>query len=588
MSRVMEWYELWTKDPFFDEATRSELLAIADRPEEIEDRFYRDLAFGTAGMRGLLGAGTNRMNRYTVARAADAFARFIKSKGEAACERGIVISYDSRHFSSEFAFLTAQIFVGHHIRVRFSDELRPVPLLSFAIRHYGAEGGVMITASHNPPQYNGFKAYGADGSQLLPEEADAIVRLMEETSDFRKLQWPSESEVRASPLFLVIGPDLDQAYDAMVLKLSINPEVVRRHHDMKIVYTPLHGCGNKPVRRLLSAMGFSQVLVVREQELPDPDFSTVKTPNPEEREALSMAIELALQSQAELVIATDPDADRTGLCVRTKDGQYMVLSGNQIGLLLSDYILSAHTERNTMPDQPFVVTTIVSTKLMRKVAAFYGVTLFECLTGFKYIGELIKEKDEFGDMHFLFGFEESYGYLAGTEVRDKDAVVTSMLIAEMAAACRDKGLTLYDQLQDLYRRFGYAAEQTLSLTMEGKEGQENLDRGMALLHQKREAAFSDLPIRAVNDYLMRTRFDVVTGTASPLSLPQSDVLLYELDGLDWFCVRPSGTEPKVKIYFGCYDDDPQKCTDRLTFLRQSVESRIDSIFRITGGGSHDH
>lgn len=241
-----------------------------------------------------------------------------------------------------------------------------------------------------------------------------------------------------------------------------------------------------------------------------------------------------------------------------------------------------------MPDQPFVVTTIVSTKLMRKVAAFYGVTLFECLTGFKYIGELIKEKDEFGDMHFLFGFEESYGYLAGTEVRDKDAVVTSMLIAEMAAACRDKGLTLYDQLQDLYRRFGYAAEQTLSLTMEGKEGQENLDRGMALLHQKREAAFSDLPIRAVNDYLMRTRFDVVTGTASPLSLPQSDVLLYELDGLDWFCVRPSGTEPKVKIYFGCYDDDPQKCTDRLTFLRQSVESRIDSIFRITGGGSHDH
>lgn len=574
MSRVHTLYQLWSEHPYFDAQTRAELKNLADQPAEIEDRFYCDLVFGTAGLRGVLGAGTNRMNQYTVARAADGFARSIAARGQAARERGIVISYDSRRYSADFALLTAKIFVGHSIRVRLSDELRPVPLLSFAIRRYGAVGGVMITASHNPARYNGFKAYGEDGSQLPPEDADAVVRCMDEIRDLTQLSWPDEQQTRNSGLFEMIGPDLDQAYNEMLLTLSINPEAISRHQDMKIIYTPLHGTGNKPVRRVLSSLGFTNVMVVPEQEKPDPDFPTVAMPNPEERAALTLAIELADREDADLVIATDPDADRTGLCVRTRDGTYAVLSGNQIGLLLTDYILSAHRDRQTMPEKPFVVTTIVSTRLMRRVAAHYGVTLYECLTGFKFIGELIKEKDECSDMHFLFGFEESYGYLAGTDVRDKDAVVTSMLIAEMAAVARDRDLTLADLLQELYGRFGFAAEKTISLAMEGKEGLDKIRTGMARLRSGGAAFFTGLPILAFNDYDAQLRVETMTGRHIKLDLPQSDVLLYELNGLDWFCVRPSGTEPKIKIYFGCYGDSPDQCDRCLQTLRDLVETRI--------------
>ncbi|MDW7658874.1 MAG: phospho-sugar mutase [Bacillota bacterium] len=576
MSRVHTLYQLWSEHTYFDKQTRAELLAIADQPGEIEDRFYSDLAFGTGGLRGVLGAGTNRINQYTVARAADGFARSIAARGQDARERGIVISYDSRHYSADFALLTAQVFVGYKIRVRLSDELRPVPLLSFAIRRYGAVGGVMITASHNPARYNGFKAYGEDGGQLPPEEADAVVRCMDEIKDMTQLHWPDIQQARNTGLLEMIGPELDQTYNDMLLTLSINPEVVQRHQDMKIVYTPLHGTGNKPVRRILASLGFTNVIVVPEQEKPDPDFPTVDMPNPEERAALALAIDLADREDAALVIATDPDADRTGLCVRTRDGSYTVLSGNQIGLLLTDYILSTHRDRQTMPEKPFVVTTIVSTKLMRRVAAHYGVTLYECLTGFKFIGEIIKEKDECSDMHFLFGFEESYGYLAGTDVRDKDGVVTSMLIAEMAAVARDRGLTLADLLQDLYGRFGFAAEKTVSLTMEGKEGLDKIRTVMASLRKGRAAFFADLPVRAINDYDERIRVETKTGRQDTLDLPQSDVLLYEMDGLDWFCVRPSGTEPKIKIYFGCYGDDQDQCDHCLQKIRTLVETHIQA------------
>lgn len=574
MSRVRTLYKLWSEHPYFDEQTRSELQAIAGRPQEIEDRFYCDLAFGTAGLRGLLGAGTNRMNRYTVARAADGFARSIAGRGDAARQRGIVIAYDSRCCSPEFAWLTAQVFAGHRIRAFLSDELRPVPLLSFAIRRFGAIGGVMITASHNPADYNGFKAYGADGSQLPPEEAEAVVRCINEIQDLTQLHWPDVKQAQASGLLELFGAELDQAYNEMLLSLVIRPDVIKRHRDMKIVYTPLHGTGNKPVRRILASLGFTQVYVVPEQEKPDPAFPTVAMPNPEERAALNLAIELAAREEADLVIATDPDADRTGLCVRTADGTYAVLSGNQIGLLLTDYILAAHRERHTMPENPFVVTTIVSTKLMRRLADFYQVTLFECLTGFKFIGEIIKEKDEQSDMHFLFGFEESYGYLAGTAVRDKDAVVTCMLIAEMAAGARERGLTLSDLLQDLYRRFGYAAEQTISLSMEGKAGLEKIRTGMARLRRDQAGVFAGLPVLAINDYLEQVRVETRTGRRTPLTLPQSDVLLYELEGLDWFCVRPSGTEPKIKIYCGCYAANQASCDHALRQLRASVEKRI--------------
>lgn len=577
MTRAQDLYRFWTTHPSFDQATRNELLAVADDPADIEDRFYTDLQFGTAGLRGILGAGTNRMNPYTVARAAEGFARYMAGLGEETRIRGIVISYDCRHHSAEFAKMTALIFTGHGIRVRLSDTLRPVPMLSFAIRHYQAAGGVMITASHNPAKYNGFKAYGDDGAQFPPEGADEVSRYMEGITDPSLVSWPDEPAMRDSGLLTDVGAELDQAYNAMLLELSTAADVVRRQKDMKIVYTPLHGAGNKPVRRILADLGFENVLVVPEQENPDPDFSTVAFPNPEERSALKMAIALAEKESADLVIATDPDGDRTGLCVRSRDGAYIILSGNQTGLLLTDYILAARQKAGKLPPRSFIISTIVSTRLTRRIAEFYGVALFECLTGFKFIAELIKDHDEEGDMHFQFGFEESFGYLAGHDVRDKDAVVTSMLIAEMAATARERGLTLYDRLQDLYVRFGYAAEKTIAITLEGKEGIERIRQGMAALRSRKNQGWSGLPVTAVCDYLEKSRLDLLTGTETPLDLPESDVLVYDLTGIDWFCARPSGTEPKIKLYFGIYGPDPALCQNRLEQLCSRIESQIRAI-----------
>ncbi|HBP37974.1 MAG TPA: phosphoglucomutase [Clostridiales bacterium] len=576
MTRTQDLYQVWTTDPAFDAATRDELLAIRDDPAEIEDRFYMDLEFGTAGLRGIIGAGTNRMNRYTVARASEGFARFLAGQGEETRQRGMVISYDSRWFSHEFALLTALIFAGHGIRVYLSDEIRPVPILSFAIRRFHAAGGVMITASHNPAKYNGYKAYGEDGGQLPPDAAAEVINSMNAIADIARLTWPDEAAVRQSGLLTEFGAELDAAYFDMLMQLSINPDAVRRQKDMKIVYTPLHGAGNKPVRQILKRIGFENVMVVPEQELPDPDFTTAPYPNPEERAALDLAIRLAEKEGADLVIATDPDADRTGLCVRTRTGDYIVLSGNQIGILLMDYILAARNSAGTLPEKSFVITSIVSSKLTRRIAAYYGVTLFECLTGFKFIAELIKEHDECGDMHFQFGFEESFGYLAGRNVRDKDAVVTSMLIAEMAAGARDRSLTLYDLLQDLYQRFGFAGEWTLAITLEGKEGIERIKSCMQALRQEKSQGIEGIPVRVIRDYLLRERLDLQTGKTEPLHLDESDVLIYELPDLDWFGVRPSGTEPKLKVYYGVYGKSQEDCDRRLSELRRLVENRLQS------------
>lgn len=577
MSLAQERYTRWTTDPNFDEATRAELLALAGDAKEIEDRFYMDLEFGTAGLRGVLGAGTNRMNFYTVARASEGFARFLAGQGEVVKARGVAISYDSRRYSPEFATLSARIFVSHGIKVYLSDELRPVPMLSFAIRHFQTAGGVMITASHNPAKYNGYKAYGEDGGQLPPEAATVVADVMNSIEDFPPLlKCLSEAEARQTGLWVDIGADLDAAYTAMLEKLAINRAAVLRQKNLKIVYTPLHGAGNKPVRRILSQMGFTNIIVVPEQELPDPNFSTVPFPNPEERSALKMAIDLAQKEGADLVIATDPDADRTGVCVRDSQGEYQVLTGNQIGLLLMNYILSAKKQSNTLPDKSFVVTTIVSTKLTQRIAKAYGVTLFECLTGFKFIGELIKEHDEFGDMHYQFGFEESFGYLAGTDVRDKDAVVASMLIGEMAASAAEQGKTLYDLMQDLYRQFGYAAEKTISITLEGKEGIARIKAGMATLRAEKSAGIPGVDVQAIRDYQLSERIDMKTGATSKIDLVASDVLLYELDDLNWFCIRPSGTEPKIKIYFGVYGATQAQCDQDLDALRSIVEGYLKS------------
>lgn len=576
MTHAQEIYRKWLENPAIDEETRSELLAIRDNQTEIEDRFYQNLAFGTAGLRGVIAAGTNRMNRYTVARAAAGFARYLAGRGEETCRRGVVICYDPRRFSKDFALITALIMTGHGIRVRLADELRPVPMLSFAIRHFGAAGGVMITASHNPAKYNGFKAYGEDGAQLPPEAADAAAEYMDEIEDLTAITWPDEASARAKGLLTDYGPEIDQAYDKMLMGLSIGSESVRRHKDMKIVYTPLHGAGNKPVRRILARIGFENVMVVPEQEMPDPAFSTVAFPNPEERSALAMAISLAEKEGADLVVATDPDSDRTGLCVRTGDGDYKVLSGNQIGVLLLDFILGAKQSAGMLPEKSFAVTTVVSTKLTRKIAAHYSVSLFECLTGFKFIAEQIKEHDEDGDMHFQFGFEESFGYLAGRDVRDKDAVVTTMLIAEMAAVARDQGLTLYDRLQDLYKRFGYMAEKTIAITREGKEGLEKIKAAMVSLRSAKASGIPGVPVRAITDYEESERLVLATGEKTAVVMTQSDVLIYELEGLDWFGVRPSGTEPKIKIYFGVYGSSQSDCDRRLAELIGQVESHITS------------
>ncbi|NLW12908.1 MAG: phospho-sugar mutase [Clostridiaceae bacterium] len=575
MSSAMKLYQEWLSNEAFDEKTRAELAAIAGDQSEIEDRFYTSLSFGTAGLRGVLGAGTNRMNFYTVAAAADAFAQYIVSEGDDAKKRGIAISYDSRNFSREFAVLTARIFTAHGVKVYLSDELRPVPLLSFAIRYYKTYGGVMITASHNPARYNGFKAYGEDGGQMPPEAADVIADNMNRKQDLPSLlDIHEEVLARQGDLWQDIGEDLDQAYNSMLLSLAVHPEAVKSQKDLKIVYTPLHGSGNKPVRRILASMGFNNVLVVPEQEQPDGNFPTVSYPNPEEREALDLAIKLAASEGADLVIATDPDADRTGLCVRDSEGKYQVLTGNQIGLLLMDYILKGRQETGSLPEKSFVVNSIVSTRLSRRVAAAYGVEAYEVLTGFKYIGEMIKQKDEFGDWHFQFGFEESFGYLAGTDVRDKDAVVASMLIAEMAAVAAGQGKTIYDLLQELYQRFGYAAEKTVSITLEGKAGIEKIQSAMSAMRTARAQGIEGVAVKRVLDFADGTVIDMSSGSEDKLDFPASDVLLYELDGLDWFCIRPSGTEPKIKIYFGVYGDDLNKCRSGLAELEKIVREAL--------------
>lgn len=576
MSASSELFKLWSTDPYFDKKTQSELLRIKDDAAEIEERFYRNLEFGTGGLRGILGAGTNRMNQYTIAHAAEGFARLIVRQGEEAMRKGIVISYDCRHFSPEFAEITALVFATNGIKVYLYDELRPTPMLSFGVRYLKAAGGVMITASHNPSQYNGFKAYGSDGGQMPPEEADIVLAEINAIKDIRTVTWISREEADHKGLITIVGEEIDEAYSAMLKKLAINLDQVREQSDMKIVFTPLHGTGNKPVRRILKEIGFENVLVVPEQEFPDGDFPTVASPNPEERPALQMAIDLAATEGADLVIATDPDGDRTGVAVRLKDSSYQVLSGNQIGLLLMEYILSAKSARGILPDDSFAVTTVVSTKLSRRVAKSYGIRLFETLTGFKFIGEIIKDYDEDGDMHFQFGFEESFGYLSGTDVRDKDAVVAAMLLGEMAATARSEGLTIADYLDDIYAKYGYAAEKTVSISRSGKEGADQISNAMAWLRANKHNGLGTLPVEIVKDYQTREWLNLVENTSGELDLVSSNVLLYELPGLDWVCVRPSGTEPKIKIYFGVYDKEEGEAEVLIQERCESVVREIES------------
>ncbi|HOK42349.1 MAG TPA: phospho-sugar mutase, partial [Thermoclostridium caenicola] len=522
------------------------------------------------GMRGLIGAGTNRINRYMVRKAAQGLANTIlKRPGEK--EKGIVIAHDSRRFSREFALESALVFAANGIKAYLFDSLRPTPELSFAVRHLGCAAGVVITASHNPKEYNGFKAYGSDGGQLPPKESDEVIREVNAITDIASIPIMSEKEARDKGLLCIIGKEVDDAYIEALKKVSVNPEICRQvGKTAKLIYTPLHGTGNVPVMRILKEIGFEQVMVVKEQQDPDPEFSTVKYPNPEEKSAFNLAMEMAAKEDVDLIIGTDPDADRAGIVVRNAQGEYVTLTGNQTGCLLLEYILSQKKQRNELPENAFAATTIVSSDLAERICRHYSVELVTVLTGFKFIGEQIRLLDDTGKKRFMFGFEESYGYLAGTHARDKDAVVASMLIAEMFAWYKSRGMTLYDGLMEIFNKYGYFREDIDTFTLQGKEGAEKIQAAMATLREKMPASFGKSRVTAIRDYQNRIRKDMETGETQALTLPKSNVLYFEMGPDAWFCIRPSGTEPKIKIYYGVSAGSDSDVQEKLAGLKQDV------------------
>lgn len=571
-------YDFWRSSDYFDSDTKKELEQIRDNPAEIEERFYRDLEFGTGGLRGIIGAGTNRMNIYTVRKASQGLANYLNKNSKDAGKRGIAIAYDSRHMSPQFAAEAAGIFNANGIKAYLFDELRPTPELSFAVRHLKAAAGIVVTASHNPKQYNGYKVYGEDGGQLPLDGSEAVFGEIEGIADITSVKPMPEEEAVKTGLLVKIGKEVDEAYINSLKTLAVDPSAVMKAADtMKIVYTPLHGSGNKPVRRILKETGFKNVLVVPEQELPDPEFSTVKSPNPEEKDAFKLAIELAEKEDVDLIIGTDPDSDRIGVVVRSSSGEYMVLTGNQTGCLLLEYILSQKKANGSLPANGFAVKTIVTSELARKIAAYYDIELMEVLTGFKFIGEKIKELDETGKKKYLFGFEESYGYLAGTFARDKDAVVASMLIGEMAAWYRNRGMSLYEGLLELFEKYGYFIEGITSFTLEGKEGVEKISSAMDSLRSSKATSFSGCKVKAVRDYEQKEVTEILTGRKKPLELPISNVLYYELSDGSWFCIRPSGTEPKIKIYYGVSESSMEKSRDKLEKIKENVVAEIKQL-----------
>lgn len=562
-------YEQWLRDFAQDADTVADLKAIADDDKEIEDRFYTELSFGTAGMRGVLGAGMNRMNRYNVRRATKGLAKYLL-QDPATAQRGVVIAYDSRRFSREFAHDTALVLCQEGVPAYLFDALRPVPILSYAVRHLHAIAGVVITASHNPPQYNGYKVYGEDGAQLGPEAADGVTKFIRETN-YLDCALMDEEEAKAKGLLHIIGnKEVDDDYIAQVRTLCIQPELLKAEGDkLSIVYTPLHGSGNVPVRRILKEIGLTNVAVVKEQELPDPNFSTIKVPNPEDPGAYVLAIQLADKVGADVIFATDPDCDRLGVAVRDKEGKFQLLTGNQIGCVLLHYILSTRKAMGTLPENGAAVKSIVSTSLANKICAAYGVDMFETLTGFKFIGEKIQQFQDSGSHQFQFGFEESYGFLSSTFVRDKDGVNASLLISEVACDCMSKGITLYDRVQDIFKTYGYFVEKVVSVTLPGKDGLTQMKSIMAGLRDNPPTEIGGMKVTAVRDYLKGTR--VAGGKEEPTGLPASDVLYFELENGCWVCIRPSGTEPKIKLYVNSNAADKATAEAINATLREASE-----------------
>lgn len=573
----MENYKKWCEDTYFDEATRAELKAIEGNDKEIQERFYKDLEFGTGGLRGIIGAGTNRLNIYTVSKATQGFANYIIKQGEDAVKKGVAIAFDSRRMSPEFAEITALVLNGNGIKTYIYPSLRPTPMLSFAVRELNCTGGVVITASHNPPEYNGYKVYWADGGQVPYPRDEAIIEEVNAVTDFHTIKTANKDEAVKAGLFNVIGEEVDEAFDKNVLAQIVNPEIIKEQHDLKIVYTPIHGSGNKPVRRVLEKAGFENVTVVPEQELPDSEFTTVGYPNPENPAVFELAIKLAEKIDADIILGTDPDCDRVGAVVKTKDGSYTVLTGNMTGTLICNYICSQKAKLGTLPKNGALVSTIVSSEMTKAIAKKYNLAYFDVLTGFKYIGEKIKEFEQTGDYQYVFGFEESYGCLSGTYARDKDAVVASLLICEMAAYYKSRGMSLYDGLMELYDTYGVYKEIIHSITLKGIEGIENMKKIMDTLRKDAPSEIAGVKVTETRDYLEDKIVDVATGKVSPTNLPKSNVLYFTLADDAWFCVRPSGTEPKIKIYFGTKADTVENAEKKIATAQDGIMKVVNSV-----------
>lgn len=572
-----ELYKEWMDNPYFDEATKAELKAIEGNEKEIEDRFYMDLEFGTAGLRGVIGAGTNRMNIYTVRKATQGLANYIiECKGQ---EKGVAIAYDSRRMSPEFADEAALCLNANGIKAYVFESLRPTPELSFAVRELGCIAGINITASHNPPEYNGYKVYWEDGAQITPPHDSGIMGKVKEVTDYATVKTMSKADASAAGLYHVIGAEIDDKYMAELKKQVKNPDIIKEvQKDITIVYTPLHGTGNIPARRVLKELGFENVYVVPEQELPDGEFPTVSYPNPEAAEAFELALKLAKEKDADLVLATDPDADRLGVYVKdTKSGEYITLTGNMSGCLIGEYEISQIKEKGGIPEDGALIKTIVTTNMADAIAKYYGIQLIEVLTGFKFIGQQILGFENNKKGTYLFGFEESYGCLIGTHARDKDAIVATMALCEAAAYYKTKGKTLWDAMIDMYERYGYYKDDVKAITLKGIEGLQKIQDILENLRNNTPTSIGDYEVVSARDYKKDTVKNIKTGEVTTTGLPNSNVLYYDLTDDAWLCVRPSGTEPKVKFYYGVKGNSLEDANEKSAALGKEVLDMINAM-----------
>ncbi|MDB1947765.1 phospho-sugar mutase [Clostridium tertium] len=568
-----EKYNDWLESNIVDEKMKDELRAIKDE-KEIEDRFYKDLEFGTGGLRGVIGAGSNRMNIYTVSKATQGFANYLNTRFE---NPSVAIAYDSRNMSKEFSKAAALTLCANNINVYLYEDLRPTPMLSFAVRHLNCTGGIVVTASHNPKEYNGYKVYDEFGGQVTDEKANIIISEVNKIDSFDKINTVDEEEALAKGLLKYIGEEVDKAYIDSVKGLTIRKELVKENaSDLKVIYTPIHGSGNMPVRRILNELGYTGVSVVKEQEMPDGNFPTASYPNPEEPAVFKLALEMAKTENPDVIFATDPDADRIGVVVKDSEGEYRVLTGNQTGLLLTQYILDALKEEGRLPEDGVIIKTIVTTDGAKKIAEAYNIELMEVLTGFKYIGEKIQGFEVNKDKTYIFGFEESYGYLAGDFVRDKDAVIAAMLIAEMTLFYKEKGKSLYDGLVELYEKYGYFKETLVSFELKGKEGSEKISKCIDSLRNENLVEVNGVKVVTKYDYKLGTEENISSGDKKEIDLPKSNVLKFVLENGAWFVVRPSGTEPKMKAYVAVKGNSLKDSEEKLESFKNEVVTLINS------------